>query len=250
MRKLCVTIPALALGAALTATPALAVNNYDDCVKLVKSDPAKADAAAAKWASDGNGGAAAQHCRALALLAEGLKQPAATLLTSIAARDRELPNQVRAEIMLEAGRIYLDLADLKAGHKAVDEAMKLAKDKRPVLVLSAQLKAAANDWQGAAADLSKALDKGKPDADILVLRASARLHMRDLVGARADLAWAEELAPKDPTLWLEKGNLAEAAGKRDAAQAAWLKAIELDQKGGAVAQAARLRLQKMAAGTG
>jgi hypothetical protein len=53
------------------------------------------------------------------------------------------------------------------------------------------------------------------------------------------------------SVWLERGVL-EAAGdggdaSRDAARAAWLKAIELDRDG-VVGEAARLRLQRMEAG--
>lgn len=248
MAKLSPAISALAVTVILAAGAAPAVENYDDCVKLVEQDPAQAEVAAGRWAAAG-GGTPARHCRALALLAHGAERRAAELMTAIAVEDRTLPNQVRAEILVEAGRIYLGLADLAAGRAAADRAMKLASDPRPVLVLSARLSAEAGDWRGAVAELEHALARGEPNAEILVLRASARLHLGENVAARADLAWAAELDPDYPALWLEKGAVEAAMGHRDAARAAWLRAIELDRDG-AVAEAARLRLQKMEAGAG
>lgn len=247
MRHLPMIIAGAAL-ATLVAAPAGAVETYDACVALVEQDPAGAEVEAGRWAAAG-GGTPARHCRALALLAQGAERSAAALMTAIAAEDRTLPGQVRAEMLVEAGGIYLGLGDLAAGRAAAERALKLAADPRPALVLSARLEAEAGDWEGAAGELERALARGEPDAEILVLRASARLHLGQLVGARADLAWAAELAPDNPALWLERGTLEAAAGNRDAARAAWLEAIELDREG-PVGAAARLRLQRMEAEAG
>ena len=241
-------IAAVPLAAALFATPAQAVEDYDSCVALVESDPARAAVEARQWV-DAGGGSAARHCRALALLAQGAERSAAELLAAIAAEDRTLPGQVRADMLVEAGETYLGLGELAAGRAAAERALKLASNQRPALTLMARLRAEAGDWQGAVADLERALARGAPDAGILVLRASARLHLGRRVAARADLEWAEELDPNYPPLWLERGALAAAEGDREAARAAWLKAIALDRDG-PVAEAARLRLQRMEAGSG
>ena len=246
MRKPSPTIPALALAVALAATPALAVDNYDACVELVERDPAQAEIEAGRWVAAG-GGTPARHCRAQALLAQGAERRAAELLRDIAAGDRTLPGQVRAEMMVQAGEVYLGIGDLVAAQLAADQAMKLAADPRPAFVLSARIEAEDRDWDGAVAALDRALARGEPDAEILILRAAARLHLDQLVAARSDLAWAEELAPESAALWLEKGALEAAEGNRDAARAAWLKAIDLDRDG-PVAEAAQLRLQRLEAG--
>lgn len=247
MSKHSAVTPVLVLAVLFSATPALAVEDYDSCVALIDKDPASAETEAGQWVAAG-GGTPARHCRALALAAQGADRRAAELLSAIAADDRTLPGQVRAEMLVQAGELYLGLADIAAGRAAANGAMKLATDPRPVLVLSARLDAEAGDWQAAVGDLDRALARGEPEAEILVLRAAARLHLHQAVAARADLAWAEELAPASPSLWLEKGALAAAEGDRATARAAWLKAIELDEPGGAVAAAARLRLQKMDTG--
>lgn len=248
MRIFARIIAAPALGLVLAAGPAAAVGDYDACLALAADDPARAEVEAARWVAAG-GGSAARHCRALALLGLGAGHRAAELMAGIAAEDRALHDQVRADMLVEAGRIWLGLGALEAGQAAVDRALKLAADPRPALVLSARLKAEAGDWPGAEAALERALARGAPDAGILVLRASARLRLGQLVAARADLAWAAELAPDDPALWLETGALEAAGGNRDAARAAWLKAIELDREG-PVGAAARLRLQRMEAEAG
>jgi tetratricopeptide (TPR) repeat protein len=219
---------------------------YDDCVALVAADPARAEIEALRWADDG-GGAPAQHCRALALLAQGADRRATELMIEIAADDRTLPDEVRSDMLIEAGEIYLDLGEIALGHSAASRALQLAQDPRAALTLSARLKAEEGKWSGAVEDLDRALAQGEPDAELLVLRASARLHLGDRVAARSDLLWATEIAPGLATVWLERGILEAASGERNAARAAWLRAIDLDRDG-IVGEAARLRLQTMEAG--
>jgi tetratricopeptide (TPR) repeat protein len=232
------------LAASATAGP------YDDCVALIATDAAQAEVDAYRWEQAG-GGAPAQHCRALALLEQGAERRAAELMVKIATDDRTLPDEVRSEMLVEAGEIYLGIGDIGFGQSAASRALLLAREPRAALALSARLKAAQGDWQGAANDLDGALARGEPDAELLVLRASARLRLGQRVAARSDLLWATEIAPDMASVWLERGVL-EAAGdggdaSRDAARAAWLKAIELDRDG-VVGEAARLRLQRMEAG--
>jgi len=160
--------------------------------------------------------------------------------------DRTLPDEVRSEMLIEAGDIYLGLGEFALGRSVASRALLLARAPRAALTLSARLKAAEGDWRGAVNDLDGALARGEPDAGLLVLRASAGLHLGERVAARSDLIRAAELDPELASLWLERGTLEAADGDRDAARAAWLRAIELDRDGldGA---AARLRLQTMEA---
>ena len=220
---------------------------YDDCVLLVTTDPARAEIEALGWIEDG-GGAPARHCRALALLAQGADRRAAELIIEIATDDRTLPDEVRSAMLIEAGEIYLGLGETALGHNAASRALQLAPAPRAALTLSARLKAEEGKWSGAVSDLDGALADGEPDAELLVLRASARLRLGERAAARADLIWATEIAPKMASVWLERGALEAATDDRDAARAAWLRAIELDRDG-IVGAAARLSLQKMEAGT-
>jgi len=219
---------------------------YDDCIGLAASDPARAEIEARRWIEDG-GGAPARHCRAMALLAKGAERRAAELIVEIATDDRTLPDEVRSDMLIEAGEIYLGLGEVARGRGIASRALQLAREPRAALTLLARLKAEEGDWSGAVSDLDGALANGEPDPELLVLRASARLHLGARVAARGDLIWATEIAPDLASVWLERGTLEAASDDRDAARAAWLKAIALDRDG-IVGEAARLRLQKMEAG--
>ncbi len=244
MRHLRTIIPALAMAVGI-AGPALA-GTYDDCVALAGADPDLAEAEAGRWVQAG-GGSPARHCRALALLAQGAERRAAELMVRIATDDRTLPDEVRSEMLVEAGEIYLGIGEIAYGRSVASRALLLALEPRAALALSARLKAAEGDWRGAADDLDGALARGEPDAGLLVLRASARLHLGEQVAARSDLLWATEIAPDMASVWLERGVMEAAGDNRDAARAAWLKAIDLDRDG-YVGEAARLKLQRMDAG--
>ena len=243
MNELRTKIAILMLAGGL-AGPATA-GPYDDCVALVATDPARAELEAHRWAQAG-GGSPARHCRALALLALGAGHRAAELMVAIAADDRTLPDEVRSEMLIEAGEIYLSLSELDLGRSVASRALLLARVPRAALTLSARLKAEQSDWRGAVNDLDGALARGEPDAGLLVLRASAWLHLGERAAARGDLLQATGIAPELASIWLERGALEALSGDRDAARAAWLRAIELDRDG-VVGEAARLRLQKMEA---
>jgi tetratricopeptide (TPR) repeat protein len=243
-------IPLVVTVALLVAAPRAGIAaSYEECLDLVKTNPALAETMAAAWGRAG-GGAAAGHCRALALMALGADLRAAQVLVAVATEDRTIPDAVRATLLVDAGELFLGLGQIEAGQAVAQRALTLSPQApRAALTLSARLKAETGDWKGAAADLDGALADGAPDAELLALRAAARLRLGDRISARGDLAWAEELAPDSPTVWLERGALAEAEGDRNAARAAWLKAIDLDRDGPA-GDAARLRIQKLEAGGG
>ena len=243
MHEIRTKIAALMLAGGLAGSAA--AGPYDDCVALVATEPGRAEVEAQRWVQAG-GGSPARHCRALALLAQGAERRAAELMVAIAADDRTLPDEVRSEMLVEAGDIFLGLGDLALGSAVATRALLLARKPRAALSLSARIKADQGDWQGAVNDLDGALAAGEPDAGLLVLRASARLHIGEHVAARADLSLAAEIAPDLASVWLERGTLEALSGDRDAARAAWLRAIELGRDG-IVAEAARLRLQTMEA---
>ncbi len=241
MPRMRISIVAVLLAAVMGA-PA-AAQSYDECVAMIETHPAAAERHAYAWVQ-ADGGAQANHCRALALLAQGAEQQAAALIVEIAAGDRTLPDRVRADLFVEAGDVFLDTGRLGLAEDAVQRAILLVGPDRAPLTLGARIKAERKNWRGAVEDLDQALAEGAPDAGLLVLRASAKRRLGELVEARSDLIWAEELTPDLPSLWLERGSLAERTQNRDGARAAWLRAIDLDREG-PVGKAAQLRLQRM-----
>jgi hypothetical protein len=114
--RIAIIVPSLTLALALATAisgPARA-GIYDDCIALIDADPANAESEATRWIQAG-GGAPARHCRALALLALGAERKAAELMIAIATDERTLPDEVRAEMLIEAGNIYLGLGELELG---------------------------------------------------------------------------------------------------------------------------------------
>jgi tetratricopeptide (TPR) repeat protein len=236
----------IAMLVVLAASPAGAVDSYEACLDLVAQDPRAAEREALAWEQAG-GGAAASHCRAMSLVALGADGSAAALLVKLATGDRSLPDPVRADLLVAAGELYLGLGDVKTAGEVAERALLLVPRGRGPLVLSARVRAEKQDWAGSLAELNAALAEGAPDGETLALRGAAKLKLGDRVGARADLIWATEIAPDAAAVWLERGTLEAVNGDRGAARTAWLKAIDLDRDG-PVAEAARLRLQKMEAG--
>jgi tetratricopeptide (TPR) repeat protein len=212
----------------------------------VAEAPGEAEAAAARWEAQG-GGAAARHCRAMALEALGAERAAAGLLMEIAAEARALPDRARAEMVLQAGELFLRLGALDAAGRAAEEALGLTGRAPGALAFRARLGAERGDWRGALADLDAALEGRPGDPGLLVLRASAKRRLGRLVAAADDARWARELAPEDPEAWLETGTIRAARGDRPGARAAFLEAIRLAGDG-PLARAARLRLQALEAG--
>lgn len=231
------------LAAFLSTPPAsqAQIRDYDACIGLAAEAPVEAESAAADWIAAG-GGPAALHCQAIALLALGAEERAATVLIGLATEAAELPGETRAEIFLQAGNILLALGDLEAGMAAANRALNLAADTAPALELRAQLHAENRDWAAALKDLNRALGEGGADAGRLVLRASAKRALGRILAARDDLKWALELAPEMPEAWLELATVEAAMNDPDAARAAWLETIRLAPDT-PLARAARTRLQ-------
>lgn len=237
---------ALALTALLAAPAAAAEpNDYDICLALVETDPARAESEAAHWVNFG-GGPPARHCRALALLALGADLKAATELAAIGVEAAELPPDARADILNHAAEVFLAAGEPEAGLQAVDRSMVLRADAE-AWTLRASLLAGAGRWGEAVAALDRALAAAPPTAERATLRAAAKRRAGRPQEARADALWALELAPGDPTALLELGALEAALGNRPAARDAFLAAIEADPESPA-ARFARRRLQELETG--
>lgn len=224
---------------------ALAVEGYDACMALVRENPGAAEAESDAWMRFG-GGAAAQHCHAMALAALGAHRGAAHELTQLALTGGDLPETTRAEILLQAADLYLELQEIDTGLGITEQALRLAETAEG-LTMRARLRAADGRYGAALGDLDAAIARGGPTPDRVMLRASARREEGRLLEARQDVIWALELEPDLPVAYLELGRIEAASGRKNAARDAFLKAIELD-RGGDIAASARLGLQAMEAG--
>lgn len=230
---------------ALSPGPAGAVQDYDSCLALAQENPRAGLRAAEDWLRAG-GGAPAAHCRAVSLAGSGALLRAADALFDLGAEEGELPEPARAEMLLQAGELYLAVGDIDIGLLAAEGAHSL--DPSPdTLLMRARLLAEANDWVGALSDIEGVLRGRAPQPDVLTLRAAARRQTGALLEARSDALWALELSPDWPEAWRELGSVEAALGSKDAARRAWSRAIEVDTDGD-VADLARNRIQRLEAG--
>ena len=236
----------LAAMAAAFGQPAMAVDDYDDCIVLVASDPSGAEREAGEWARFG-GGAPARHCYALALIAVGAPLRAADELIGIAQEEPELTDAARADILVQAGELLVDADSPLTAMLVAEEAVRLSKSRPDALGLRAAIHLSEGRVRAALADLNLALERGGPDARLLLRRASAYRRLGDGVAARDDASYAVELLPDRADAWLERGRADAMLRDKPAARTAYLKAIELDRDG-RIGRAAQLALQRMETG--
>lgn len=240
---------AICVAGVLVAGPAAAVQDYDACVGLIGTDAQRALREATDWAAFG-GGAAARHCRALALIATGAESRAIDELLGMAAEEPDLTPQARAAVLAQAGEMLMDGGDMVTARAVSAQALTLAPAEPDAVALGAALRLAQGDAAGAKAMLDHALTGwagGAPSPRLLVLRAAADRTLGRMAAAREDAVRATELAPDMATAWLERGRVAARIGDRADARSALLRAIELDRDG-EVGAAARLAIQRMEAG--
>jgi tetratricopeptide (TPR) repeat protein len=234
------------LAALAVAGPATAVESYDSCIGLVAREAARAEREAAAWAAAG-GGAAARHCRALALIAIGAEARAIDELLGIAAEEPGLPAQARADVLVQAGEMLLDEGDSATARAVADQALELVPADRGATGLSAAARLSDGDAAGALRELDRALAGGEATVRLLVLRSAAQRRLGDFVAARDDARHATELAPDSASAWLERGRVAARIGDREDARDAFFRAIDLD-RGGTLGAAAQNALQRMEVG--
>jgi hypothetical protein len=204
---------------ALTAAPTL-LQSYEQCADFAKTDAQGAYNQALAWHSAG-GGAAAEHCEALALSQLQRYGEAAPLLDTLAQQQKSLNNADRAQLFDQAGNTWL-LADepLKAD-LSFSNALALAGGDVEILADRARARAMRKDWSGADSDLSAALLHDGDRADLLVLRASARHAAGRKAEARADIDRALDVFPGYGDALVERGAMKFEDGDAVGAQNDW-----------------------------
>lgn len=232
------------LGASIV--PAHAVDDYDQCLDLIGTDPARAEREAGEWARYG-GGAGARHCYALALIAIGAQSRGIDELLGIAAEEPDLEPDARADILAQAGDLLLQEGDRLTANIVAEQALRLDARNAASLALRARLKMETGDVRAAVRDLDEALKQRPSSPRFLSLRASAYRRLGRHIEGRDDAAFATEAAPDDPAAWLERGRNEAALKDRASARFSFLEAIDLDRDG-EIGSAARLALQRMEAG--
>lgn len=232
-----------ALSPVAAQTQALS-DSYEACMRLARQEPAKGLSFARAWHKE-NGDTGARHCAGTALAGLGKFAEAAAELESLAwALPTTAPDRVRAQILAQAGRAWLDAGKLEQSNALLTTAVDLAPNDPEIRIDRAVAHAAAGRYQDAVIDLSAALIADRESVDALVLRANAYRQSGRLEPARADIERALAIAPGHAEGLLERGLLRQMSGDAGGARADWRTLIKLHGAQPA-ADAARRHLQAL-----
>jgi len=199
---------------------------YADCMVLAQDEPDAAWERANAWLSL-DGGNAAEHCAAVALITMGYHREAAERLEDLATHLRKPYERLQTEILAQAAQAWFLAGDYTRAYNVQTAALSKAPGDVELLIDRSITAAAANDYRSALDDLNKAQILAPGRADVLIYRASAKRILNAPITARSDVDRALELAPDNPDALLERGILNRLSGDDDAARADWLRAILL-----------------------
>jgi predicted Zn-dependent protease len=205
--------------------PALDRQRYDGCVRALDSAPAKSLEFAQGWQARG-GGLPARHCEALALLRLDRPADAARALEAGAEAARAAKAPQLADFEGQAGNAWFLAADLPRAEAAFTRAIAAAGEFAPqraagLHIDRARVRAEAANLSGARADLDQALLLHRDDPVAWMLSAALARRQGDLGRASIEIARASTLAPADPDIMFEQGNIAAANGDLAAAMRVW-----------------------------
>ena len=243
---LCLLLPALPAAAEEmdnNLNDAINENEYESCMTLAQRTPAEAYSSAKSWSEKG-GGAAAQHCGAVALIGMNKPKEAAQMMERAAESIRAEKPILAAELYGQAGQAWTMADDVTHALNAQNEGLALAPDNTDLLVDRAISYAAKQDYRSAVADLDKAHELDAYRADILTYRASAWRYLRDNKKALEDAEAALALEPQNPEALLERGIIRRLTDDPEGARIDWMQVMAL--AGGTPAgDAAKANLDKL-----
>jgi tetratricopeptide (TPR) repeat protein len=217
----------ISLAALMFATSAFAANSaalisskerYIRCIALAERDPRTGYDQAKAWR---DGGAAASHCEAIALVSLGHYSEAANLLANLARNGAVGDAAMRAQLFDQAGNAWLLAEQPGNALPLFTAALALAPRQADMLADRARARAMHKDWPGADADLTTAIGIDSERADLYVLRASARHAEGMKAEARSDIDHALAIYPNYAEALVERGTLKLESGDTAGARADW-----------------------------
>ena len=218
---------ALALGFLLLAGTADAAPfaSRAQCLAKAQELPDHTFEAALAWEKAG-GGQDAQLCQAMALLFRADYGAAADRLEALLPNLKASP-RVLAGLWQRAGLANAEADRPDRAEAAYGRAISLDPTDPEPLVDRAILRAGAERYWDALADLDRAAAMAPHRADVLVLRAAAKRKLAQDAPAAADLEKALQLEPKNVEALLARGNLKASRGDAMGARSDWLRVREL-----------------------
>jgi regulator of sirC expression with transglutaminase-like and TPR domain len=216
---------------------------YQTCVAAIDVNPMDAFERALAWRAQG-GGAPADHCAALALIALDEPGEAASRLDLLARRSDAGTLMERAKLLAEAGNAWL-LADQPANAEvAFSAALRLTPRDPELWTDRARARAAQMNWDDAEQDLTNALTFDARKPEVFVLRATTRKAQGNKVGHKFDVDAALALDPTYPEALVERGIIRQEVGDIPGARADWVQVLVRAPEGPA-ADVVRSRIEAL-----
>ena len=216
---------------------------YQACVAVIDTNPADAFERALAWRTQG-GGAQADHCAALALIALDEPGEAASRLDTLARRSDAGTLMERAALLAQAGNAWLLAAQPANAEVALSAALKLSPRDAELWTDRARARAAQMNWADAEKDLTNALTFDATKPQTFVLRAVARSAQGNKVGHRFDVEAALILDSTYPEALVERGTLKLEMGDVPGARADWVQVLVRAPEGPA-ADVVRSRIEAL-----
>ncbi|WCM27545.1 hypothetical protein NDN01_01000 [Sphingomonas sp. QA11] len=201
---------------------------FDRCVGLAENDPHAAEDEAGRWQRDG-GGFLSHQCLGISYANQG-RWTAAAAEFEAAARGGEIARDKRAaNYWAQAGNAWLAGGEAMKARGALNAALAAGTlegmQRGEANLDRARAFVAGGDLASARPDLDRALVDAAADPLAWLLSATLARRTNDLPRAKKDIAEAIKLAGDDPSVQLEAGNIAAAAGDEAGAKAAWNMAV-------------------------
>lgn len=199
---------------------------YDVCMSLANAAPEDALELALDWQTR-NGGVAARHCAAVALVALDRHREAAASLEALAKDIGDVDTRLTVELLGQAGQAWLMAGETELAVARQSAALELAPQNVELLIDRSIAFAETRKYWEAIDDLNLAAEISPARAEVLILRASAYRKVDGLELAHEDIRRALILEPQNPEALLERGNLRLLDGDQVGARADWHQVIDL-----------------------
>ncbi len=232
----------LLMGVAVHAAtaPAIGKERYEHCLALAASNANDALREATDWQKAG-GGAASEHCMAVALVSLRRYAEAGAKLDVLAHGGMTNDPTVRMDLFDQAGNAWLLASKPDNAAASFTAALSIDPADPDLLADRARANAMKKYWPRAESDLTAALLVSPNRADLLVLRGSARHAMGHKSDARADFERALKLHPGFADALVERGTMKYEVGDVAGARADWL-TVAATSPNSAAASSARQHL--------
>ncbi|MBL1430325.1 MAG: tetratricopeptide repeat protein [Robiginitomaculum sp.] len=181
---------------------------YDQCMKLVLEQPLAAYEEGLAWQSE-EGGSAARHCIASALLGLGDLQRAAERLENLGYAP-DLNEGLRSQIFYQSGEAFLQLGDYPRAISSFEAGSSLSRNNIELRLGKARALEGQGELEKALVELDSILSQNPNHVLALTLRATILIELQRLDAAGSDVKRAMLLAPTELDVLLLRGSWREA----------------------------------------